>query len=196
MLLKIILVALFVFTFAQTNLPKDFRIIQVDNEEIWIHKDRIQEYQARAGALVNFIDKTETQDLEKPSEVISKFTQDLKFPDKPTQQSVVKKMIEKIDSGHSYDHVTKVVQHLSSYRTRHARTATGAQAVEWLKQEYEKRLSGIENPQRRALFSVRVVKHRGWEQPSLIIKMKGTSDEIVILGGNSLKFLTQNFRTH
>lgn len=105
------------------------------------------------------------------------------FPEKPTQQAIVKPMIEKIDSGHSEEHLLAVAKHLSSYRTRSANSDTGVQAVHWLKAEYEKRINALP-PARKALFSVALFNHTSWKQPSLIVKMKGTSDEIVVIGGH------------
>eukprot|EP01080_Neovahlkampfia_damariscottae_P008129 gene8129-12589_t len=184
MLAKIVALVLIVFVLSETKIPQNFRLLKVDNEEILIHKDRVSEYEAKEGKLVNFVDTTFTQDLEKPNPEVVEFAKKSTFPDEPTQKKVVKKMIKKIDSGHSFDHVTKVVKHLQSYKTRHARSTTGVEAVEWIKAEYEKRIAAIEDKDRRKLFSVRVVKHTNWLQPSLVITMKGKTDEIVILGGH------------
>jgi len=92
-------------------------------------------------------------------------------------------MIEKIESGHSEEHLTSVATHLSTYRTRSANSETGVEAVRWLKGEYEKRIATLP-PARQALFSVQYFNHTAWRQPSLIVRMKGQSDELVIVGGH------------
>jgi len=91
-------------------------------------------------------------------------------------------MIEKIET-HSEEHLLSVAKHLSTYRTRSANSETGVQAVQWLKAEYEKRIADLP-PARKALFSIEYFNHTSWRQPSLIVKMKGTTDEIVVLGGH------------
>jgi leucyl aminopeptidase len=155
------------------------RLIQVGEQKTYVHVDKLSEMAPKAGELISYADVTETPFLEQ-GEVP---TTDA-IPDRPTQQAIIRPMLQKIDSGHSEEHLTSVVRHLSSYRTRSANSDTGVQAVEWLKAEYEKRIAAIEDPARRALFSVAIFPHSSWKQPSLIVKMKGKTDELVIVGGH------------
>jgi leucyl aminopeptidase len=154
------------------------RLIEVDGKRFYVHPDKLSKYQAKEGSLVNYIDVTETPDLEKGATGMEKTV----FPDRPTQQSTVKPLVQRIDSE-SQSRLEAVDKHLSSYRTRHAQTDTGVEAVTWIKGEYEKIIAGLSS-ERRALFTVNLFPHTSWRQPSLIVKMKGSSDEIVILGGH------------
>lgn len=168
---------LLVLTLAQKPQNPNLRLIELpEGKRIWVHKDTLSKYFPKEGQLINFVDVTETQDLEK-GEVAK-----IEIPEKPTQQATIKPMLEKIEV-HSEEHIKKVTTHLSSYRTRSANSDTGVQAVEWLRQEYQKRIDTL-TPERKALFSVRVYAHSSWKQPSLIVTMKGKTDEIVILGGH------------
>jgi len=172
----LLIISLFVFIFTnQTQNPK-LRLIEFTNgTRVWVHQDTLSKYVPTG--LINYADVTETPDLEKGE------VEKVLFPDRVTQQATIRPMLIKIDSGHSEDHVRSVTTHLSTYRTRHAQTATGVEAVQWLKAEYEKRINQL-TPERKALFTVRVFQHSGWLQPSLIVTMKGKTDQIVILGGH------------
>jgi leucyl aminopeptidase len=171
-----ILIVLFVIVATK---HEDFmRLIEINNKRIWVHKDSIEKLAAKAGELINFVDVTETQDLEKgpvlePSTVI---------PQRPTQQSVVKPLCEKIDSE-TQPRLTASITHLSSYRTRHATTETGVQAAHWFRDQFQAIINSLPAA-RRSLFSVRLYPHTNWRQPSVIATMKGSSAELVILGGH------------
>lgn len=172
-----VFLAFFIFIIAQKPTNPNLRLIELpEGKRIWVHKDTLSKYFPKVGQLVNYMDVTETQDLEKGE------VQKTILPEKPTQQETIRPMLTKIEE-HSEEHIKKVAQHLSSYRTRHANSDTGVQAVEWLRSEYQKRIDQL-SPERKALFSVKVYPHTSWKQPSLIVTMKGKTDELVILGGH------------
>jgi len=154
------------------------RLIKIGDTKTYVHVDKLKELEPKAGELVNFVDMTETPFLEDGA-----VPESSPIPERPTQQAKIRPIITKIESGHSFDHLKSVVTHLSSYRTRHANTDTGVQAVHWLKAEYEKRIKDLP-PARKNLFSIQLFNHTSWRQPSLIVRMKGTSDELVVLGGH------------
>jgi len=165
--------------FVQSNIvvPKDLRLIEVEGKRFWIHKDQKEKY-IRPGELINFMDVTETIELEKGP--VPTIEQDL--PQKPTQQTTVKPLVQVIEQQ-SFERLMAVDRHLSSYPTRHATSDSGVQAVNWIKGEYEKVIQALPDS-RRQLFSVKLFPHTGWKQPSLIVTMKGRTSEIVILGGH------------
>jgi len=153
------------------------RLIEVNGKRFWVHKDNLDRYQPKAGELINFTDVTETPDLEKGE--IPKL-QDL--PQKPTQQTTVKPLVQAIEQQ-SFEKLVAVDRHLSSYNSRHANTDGGVQAVNWIKGEYEKIVNSL--PQgRKELFTVKLFPHSSWRQPSLIVTMKGKVSDFVILGGH------------
>jgi len=132
----------------------------------------------RPGQLINFADVTETQDLEKgavPADISV-------IPQRPTQQTTVKPLMERVDSE-TESRISASVRHLQSYRTRHARTETGVQAAHWFRDQFQAIIDFL-SVGSESLFSVKLFPHTGWQQPSVIATMKGSSSEIVILGGH------------
>jgi len=171
------LVLLFVFAFTVQH-EEFMRLIEINGKRIWVHKDSIDKLANRPGELINFVDVTETQDLEKGS-----VPETASFiPDKPTQQTIVKPLMSKIDSE-TQAKITASVTHLQSYRTRHARTETGVQAAHWFRDQFQAIIISLPSG-RKDLFSVKLYPHSGWQQPSVIATMKGTSAEIVVLGSH------------
>jgi len=167
------------FSLVIARLNSNLRLIELEGgKRMWMHGDSLSKLEPKEGELINFADVTETPDLEKGAVPMTSA-----IPDKPTQQAIVRPMLEKIESGHSEEHLLSVATHLSSYRTRSANSDTGVQAVQWMAAEFKKRIDTLA-PERKALFSIKFFNHTSWRQPSLIVTMKGQSDEIVILGSH------------
>jgi len=168
-----ILALVFILIKTQDN---NLRLLEINNTRIWVHKDQISKYLPKAGELINFVDVTETQNLEKgPIPVFQE------LPPRPTQQTTVKPLVAIIESQ-SFDRLVATDKHLSSYRTRHATSDTGVEAVTWIKGEYDKIIASLPDS-RKALFTTKFFPHT-WKQPSLIVQMKGKTSELVILGGH------------
>jgi len=178
LLFVLLVLAVAVAALAAENSTAKLRLLQVDGKRFWVHPDQMSKYQAKEGGLVSFMDVTDTPDLEKgASDLVH---QD--FPDRPTQQATVRPLVQRIDSE-SQGRLESVDRHLSAYRTRYATSDEGVQAVNWIKGQYEAIINSLP-PARRELFSVALFPHTAWKQPSLIVKMRGTTDDIVILGGH------------
>jgi leucyl aminopeptidase len=92
-------------------------------------------------------------------------------PKKLTQQTLVKKLIESIQSNRMYN----IIKTLSNYNNRYAESDTGKQASEYL-YDYVSKL--VKNTR----CTVEYFKHKSSKQQSIIIKLPGTQlpDEIVI----------------
>lgn len=130
------------------------------------------------GQEVRFFDVTETIDLEKGSvPEVSALPTTLRF------ENEVNKVLNQVSEANMNNTILK----LSSFFTRHYQTDTSVQAAEWLKSEYEKYISQIQDPERRKRFSVKFFPH-SWKQPSIIVRVEGLSarvkDEIVVIGGH------------
>jgi len=158
--------------------PEYMRLIEmVDGTRIWMHKDRIQNYIGKPGQMLNFIDVTETMNLEKGEAPQSKL-----LPNQPTQQTTIKPLCSKIDSE-SQAQITRTVTHLQSYRTRGANTDTGVQAANWLRDQFQAVINSLPE-ERKRLFTVRLYPHTNFRQPSVIATLRGSSTELVILGSH------------
>jgi hypothetical protein len=169
---------LVVLTHTQHNDPEKFRLIQfTDGRKLWMSMEKVKEIlKLKPGKLINFLDITYTQELK------GKIANVDPLPEKPTQQSIIKPLLELVDNQ-SENNINTTISHLQKYPTRSALTVTGAAAAHWLKERYLSIISQL-HPERQKLFTVRVYSHSFWRQPSLIITMKGSNNQRVILGGH------------
>ncbi|OUR93457.1 hypothetical protein A9Q84_18460 [Halobacteriovorax marinus] len=78
----------------------------------------------------------------------------------------------------SEKNITNVIKKLSSYRNRYYKSETGLQAAKWIS---EKWASLVTN---RSDASVELYQHARWKQPSVILTIKGESEETIIVGGH------------
>lgn len=102
----------------------------------------------------------------------------LKFTDYAIdQETLVTNAINEVEEVS----IREMIEKLSSYETRHYKSASGLDAIEFIRSEW---MSLIKN---RSDISLEVFKHKEFPQPSLIVTIKGSTipDEIVILGAHS-----------
>lgn len=178
--MKQILIAILLVATILSALPQnDLRLIEfMDGTRRWMTPEQIEKL-VRPGQLVNFYDITDTRMLE----INSGGFKDLAFPDKPTQQAIVRPLIDKVEAE-SEKQITQTITHLSTqYKTRHCNSNEGVAAALWLKEQYEKIISQLPE-QRRSLFNVTLVSHSRFKQQSIIVTMKGKSDEIIVMGAH------------
>lgn len=74
--------------------------------------------------------------------------------------------------------IQNTIQHLSDYNNRYYQSDTGVEAVEWIRDEW-KRLSAHRNDVKVELYN-----HSSWAQPSVIMTVKGQSNDIIVVGGH------------
>lgn len=157
---------------------EDKRLIEFvhNGKQVWMTIDQIKAMAAIPGVPTHFIDVTEGPRTPLP------LIQTVQFPAQPQQQAIVKPLLPKVESE-SEGQLRATITKLSNFTTRYATSATGKQAAEWLYSQYQRIISELP-ADRRSLFSVEYYKHDRFQQPSIIATMKGSSDEIVILGGH------------
>lgn len=74
--------------------------------------------------------------------------------------------------------IKKTIEKLSDFNNRYYQSETGVEAAKWIQNEW-KALSAHRND-----VTVELFEHRSWSQPSVIMTIKGQSDEIVVVGGH------------
>jgi leucyl aminopeptidase len=72
----------------------------------------------------------------------------------------------------------KTIEKLSQYKNRHYKSDTGVASQKWLAKEW-KTIS-----KNRSDISVELFNHSDWPQPSVILKIKGSSDQAIVVGGH------------
>jgi leucyl aminopeptidase len=93
---------------------------------------------------------------------------------KINQEEIVKPMLDNLRTDNLLATITK----LSSFKNRYYKGETGKQSAAWIKDLWSTMVKG------RSDASVEYFKHSAWDQPSVILTIKGKSDETIILGGH------------
>jgi leucyl aminopeptidase len=107
-------------------------------------------------------------------------TENVVFPSQPAQQAIVGPLASQV----SKDELKKNMEKFCSHPHRASRRAGSQASMVWLKGEIDGIIASL--PQgRRALFTTQFIKISGYEAESLIVNMKGSSDENVIIGAHS-----------
>ncbi len=89
---------------------------------------------------------------------------------------VVSELISQLQESN----LTTTVNNMSNYNNRYYAVASGVEASEWLKGEWELLSSSRDD------ISVELYQHAGWIQPSVIATITGTTspNEVVVIGGH------------
>ena len=91
-----------------------------------------------------------------------------------TEESSVKSMINVV----SAQRIEADIRKLSSYKTRHHKSSTGLESQEWILNKWKAMAS------RRNDIEVSYFEHDRTPQPSVIMKIKGKSEDAIIVGGH------------
>lgn len=77
------------------------------------------------------------------------------------------------------DRIVGTIRELSAFPTRYYKSASGVAAATWLRDRWRSLSS-------RPGVTVELFKHAGWDQPSVIMTIPGTTlrDEVIVIGGH------------
>lgn len=89
------------------------------------------------------------------------------------QGSIVNPMVAKVQSSK----IENYIEELSSFYTRYYRSNYGVDSTEWILKTWRNLLKSRDDAE-VALF------HHSWNQPSVYAKIKGSSDDIIVIGGH------------
>jgi leucyl aminopeptidase len=90
------------------------------------------------------------------------------------QQAVVKPLVDQLKADNILQNITK----MSSFQNRYYKGDSGKNSAAWIKDTWT---SLVKN---RSDATVEYFKHTSWDQPSVILTIKGKTNEIVVLGGH------------
>jgi bacterial leucyl aminopeptidase len=171
----LLLVCIFFVVRAIEKAPQpNMRLIEYGSKRYWIPEEKIDQLGFQDNN--RFIDVTDTQDLEKnpiPQKQVN-------FPEKPTQQTIVKKLLTQVSQDKLIDRITYLS---TNFTSRHCTRQDGLKSANWIKSQYEEIINSL-NPERRKLFSVEFIATPNRPQPSIVAKIKGKKNEVVILGAH------------
>ncbi len=90
------------------------------------------------------------------------------------QEAVVKPMIGEVVPTNIYDVIVK----LSSFKNRYYKGEHGKASAKWILEKWTELTKG------RSDATVEYFQHAQWDQPSIILTLKGTSNEVIVVGGH------------
>lgn len=90
------------------------------------------------------------------------------------QENLVKPLVESVKAENIFSVITK----LSSFKNRYYKGEFGKQSAAWIKDYW----SGL--IKNRADATVEYFPHASWDQPSIVLTLKGASDDVIVLGGH------------
>ena len=90
------------------------------------------------------------------------------------QENIVKPLVEDVKA----DHIFIVITKLSSFKNRYYKGEFGKQSAAWIKDYW----TGL--VKNRSDAAVEYFPHATWDQPSIVLTLKGESDDVIIVGGH------------
>eukprot|EP00735_Rhodelphis_limneticus_P001783 TRINITY_DN1246_c0_g1::TRINITY_DN1246_c0_g1_i1::g.26931::m.26931 TRINITY_DN1246_c0_g1::TRINITY_DN1246_c0_g1_i1::g.26931 ORF type:complete len:383 (+),score=130.34,sp/Q01693/AMPX_VIBPR/42.11/2e-61,Peptidase_M28/PF04389.12/4.6e-34,Peptidase_M20/PF01546.23/1.4e-09,Peptidase_M42/PF05343.9/0.00017 TRINITY_DN1246_c0_g1_i1:45-1151(+) len=151
--------------------PVDQRLICTSETSCeWMNTQQIQTLMdAHDGLGTGFMDVTDHADLA-PVER----TNTIAYPTQPQAQAVVNPLLSEIKGENL---IASIRQLSEGYTNRYYTDNGGVESAKWIQQEFLKHNNG------RSDISVELFTH-SWAQPSVIAKLQGESDEIIVLGAH------------
>ncbi len=155
-------------------LKESEKLLLVETTEYNITKfsDMIHEKEFVCGAGSTFFDEARAIEVMNSSNR-QKGIQSILMDYSISRQSIVNPMISKI----SESHFKKTIEEISSYYSRYFRSPTGVDGSEWILNKWRKITKSRDDTEV-------VFFHHPWSQPSVVAKLKGSSDKMIVIGGH------------
>lgn len=91
------------------------------------------------------------------------------------QQDTVKALVEKVDEFKIRETITK----LTSFKNRYYKSTHGVNSSNWIFDHWTELSKG------RSDAKVTKWNHTNWPQPSIVLELKGKSDDVIVVGGHA-----------
>ena len=91
------------------------------------------------------------------------------------QQDIIRPFIDQVNAGN----MANVIKKLSSYKNRYYKSKSGVESSNWIFDKWKELSKG------RSDVEVEKYQHSRWPQPSIILTLKGSSDETIVVGGHA-----------
>lgn len=136
---------------------------------MFMHKDF-----KRCGGFMRHDSETEARDQANSVNEQSFAKHNLFVNYKIDQENIVRPMIAQLKTDNLLATITK----LSAFKNRFYKGESGKQSAAWIKDLWSTLVQG------RSDAKVEYFQHSSWDQPSVILTIKGKSDETIVLGGH------------
>lgn len=150
-------------------------IIKIDEDALpWLSLLMHKNFN-RCGGFMLHDDEAEAMELLASQDGSQLFAKNNIFADYSiNQESTVMPMVAAVSSENILANITK----LSSFKNRYYKGEFGKQSAAWIKETWTNLVKN------RSDAAVEYFPHSQWDQPSIILTLKGKSDEVIILGGH------------
>ncbi|MEA9355223.1 M20/M25/M40 family metallo-hydrolase [Bacteriovorax sp. PP10] len=150
-------------------------IIKIDEEAIpWLSMLMHKNFN-RCGGFMQHDDEADAMELLASQSGAQLFAKNNTFADYSlTQEAIVKPLINEVKAENILATITK----LSSFKNRYYKGEFGKASAAFIKETWT---ALVKN---RTDATVEYFPHSAWDQPSIILTLKGKSDETIVLGGH------------
>jgi leucyl aminopeptidase len=150
-------------------------IIKIDEEAIpWLSMLMHKNFN-RCGGFMQHDDEAEAMELLASQDGAQLFAKSNTFADYSlSQENIVKPLIANVSAANILATITK----LSSFKNRYYKGEFGKQSAAYIKDTWS---ALVKN---RTDATVEYFPHSAWDQPSIILTLKGKSDETIVIGGH------------
>lgn len=150
-------------------------IVKIDEDAIpWLSMLMHKNFN-RCGGFMQHDDETEALELLASQSGAQLFAKNNTFADYSlNQENIVKPLINEVKAENILATITK----LSSFKNRYYKGEFGKQSAAFIKDTWTDLVKN------RTDATVEYFPHSAWDQPSIILTLKGKSDETIVLGGH------------
>lgn len=149
-------------------------VVKIDEDALpWLSMLMHQNFN-RCGGFMVHDDETDAQNLlnSKENQFFAKNNSFVAY--KIDQEPIVKPLVEQA----SADNILATITQLSAFKNRYYKGEFGKKSATFIKETWSNLVKN------RTDASVEFFKHASWDQPSVILTIKGASDETIVLGGH------------
>lgn len=150
-------------------------IIKIDEEAIpWLSMLMHKNFN-RCGGFMQHDDESEALELLASQSGAQLFAKNNTFADYSlNQENIVRPLIAEVKA----DNILATITKLSSFKNRYYKGEFGKQSAAYIKDTWS---ALVKN---RTDATVEYFPHSAWDQPSIILTLKGKSDETIVIGGH------------
>lgn len=150
-------------------------IVKIDEDALpWLSMLMHKNFN-RCGGFMLHDDEADAMELLASQDGAQLFAENNIFADYSlNQETIVKPLIAIVSAENILASITK----LSSFKNRYYKGEFGKQSAAWIKETWT---ALVKN---RNDATVEYFPHAQWDQPSIILTLKGASDDVIILGGH------------
>ncbi len=150
-------------------------IVKIDEDALpWLSMLMHKNFN-RCGGFMLHDDEADAMELLASQDGAQLFAENNIFADYTlNQEAVVKPLIEIV----SAENILASIVKLSSFKNRYYKGEFGKQSAAWIKETWT---ALVKN---RTDATVEYFPHAQWDQPSIVLTLKGASDEVIIVGGH------------